>query len=86
VLASVQKPIAGAILGTPAGQPAWRDLPSWYLVARDDQAIAPALERFMAARAKSKTVELSASHAVILSRPHAVADLIERAATACAAR
>jgi hypothetical protein len=40
----------------------------------------------MAARAKSKTVELSASHAVILSRPHAVADLIERAATACAAR
>jgi len=86
VLASVQKPIAGAILGTPAGHPAWRDLPSWYLVARDDQAIAPALERFMAARAKSKTIEVSASHAVMLSRPHAVADLIERAATACAAR
>lgn len=86
VLASVQKPIAGAIIGTPAGPPAWRDLPSWYLVARDDQAIAPALERFMAARAKSRTVELSASHAVPISRPHAVADLIERAATACTAR
>lgn len=86
VLASVQKPIAGAILGTPSGHPAWRDLPSWYVVSRDDQAIAPALERFMAARAKSKTVELSASHAVLVSRPHAVADLIERVATASAAR
>jgi pimeloyl-ACP methyl ester carboxylesterase len=86
VLASVQKPIAAAILGTPGGQPAWRDLPSWYVVARDDQAIAPALERFMAARAKSRTIELSASHAVLISRSHAVADLIERAATACTAR
>lgn len=83
VLASVQKPVAGAILGTPTGQPAWRDLPSWYLVARDDQAISPALERFMAARAKSRTVELSASHAVLVSRPHAVAELVERAARSC---
>src|SRR4029079_1235704 len=49
VLAAVQKPIAGAIFGTPGGRPAWRELPSWYQVSRDEQGIAPDMPRFLAA-------------------------------------
>jgi pimeloyl-ACP methyl ester carboxylesterase len=78
-LAAVQKPISGAIFGTPAGRPAWRELPSWYQVSRDDQVIAPELQRFVAARMGARTIELSSSHASPLSHPHAIAELIERA-------
>jgi pimeloyl-ACP methyl ester carboxylesterase len=79
VLAAAQKPIAGAIFGTPSGRPAWRELPSWYQVSRDDQVIAPELQRFMAARMRARTIELSSSHASPLSHPHAIAELIEQA-------
>jgi pimeloyl-ACP methyl ester carboxylesterase len=79
VLAAAQKPIAGAILGTPAGAPAWRQLASWYQVSRDDQVISPELERFMAARMHARTVELSASHVSLISHSQAIAELIEQA-------
>jgi pimeloyl-ACP methyl ester carboxylesterase len=61
---------------------AWKTKKSWALVATDDRAIHPDLMRMMAKRAGSKTVEVKASHAVFLSQPNAVADLIEDAATA----
>jgi len=80
VLAAVQKPIAGAIFGTSGGHPAWRDVPSWYQVSRDDQVIAPELQRFVAARMGARTIELSSSHASLLSHPRAIAALIEQAA------
>jgi pimeloyl-ACP methyl ester carboxylesterase len=80
VLAAVQKPISGAIFGTPGGAPAWREVPSWYQVSQGDQVIAPELQRFVAARMGARTIELSSSHASPLSQPHAIAELIEQAA------
>jgi pimeloyl-ACP methyl ester carboxylesterase len=80
VLAAVQSPIAGAIFGAPGGHPAWRDVPSWYQVSRDDQVLSPALQRFLAARMHAHTIELSSSHASPISQPRAIAELIERAA------
>jgi pimeloyl-ACP methyl ester carboxylesterase len=62
---------------------AWRNKPSWMAVAGKDRMINPELERWYAARAKSQTVEVSgASHAVYVSHPKEVADLIESAARA----
>jgi pimeloyl-ACP methyl ester carboxylesterase len=62
---------------------AWRSKPSWMLVSKKDRAINPDLERWYATRAKSQTVEVSgASHAVYVSHPKEVADLIESAARA----
>ena len=62
--------------------PAWRSKPSWMLVAAKDRTINPDLERWYAARARSKTVEVAgASHAVYVSRPKEVAALIKEAAS-----
>jgi pimeloyl-ACP methyl ester carboxylesterase len=58
---------------------AWRDKPSWYLVATEDRMIAPAAQRAMAQRAGAVTAEVAASHAVYISQPRAVADVIRRA-------
>ncbi|WP_394824399.1 alpha/beta fold hydrolase [Pendulispora albinea] len=81
ILAATQRPIEGSALGGPfPGTPAWKTIPSWALVARADQAIPAECERFMAARAKARVVEVDASHAVLVSRPDAVADLIVQAA------
>jgi pimeloyl-ACP methyl ester carboxylesterase len=64
---------------------AWRRKPSWMLVAGSDRAISPDLERWYAKRAQSHTVEVpGASHAVYVSHPKEVADLIESAARASA--
>jgi pimeloyl-ACP methyl ester carboxylesterase len=61
--------------------PAWRSKPSWMLVATKDRTINPDLERWYATRANSHSVEVKgASHAVYVSQPKAVADLIEQAA------
>ncbi|HTA31090.1 MAG TPA: alpha/beta hydrolase [Candidatus Cybelea sp.] len=61
---------------------AWRTKPSWTLVAGSDRTISPDLERWYAKRAKSHTVEVTgASHAVYVSHPKEVADLIEEAAS-----
>ena len=62
--------------------PAWKAKPVWYLVAKDDRMIPPPAQRAMAARAKAKVVEVAGSHAVYVSRPDAVAKLIEDAAEA----
>src|SRR5713226_7190601 len=62
--------------------PAWRNKPSWMLVATKDRTINPDLERWYAERAKSHKVEVSgASHSVYVSRPKEVAALIEEAAS-----
>ena len=63
--------------------PAWREKPSWMVVAGADRIINPDLERFYAARAGSKTIQVAgASHSVFISHPEEVADVIERAARA----
>jgi pimeloyl-ACP methyl ester carboxylesterase len=71
-------------------EPAWRNKPSWYLITSDDKMIPPSAQRLMSKRAGSTVVEVKGSHAVYVSRPDAVAALIEKAArgvtTATAAR
>ena len=61
--------------------PAWKSKPSYYLVASEDRMIPPAAQRMMAGRAGSTVTETAGSHAVYVSKPEAVAALIERAAT-----
>jgi pimeloyl-ACP methyl ester carboxylesterase len=60
-------------------EPAWRFKPSWYLVATEDHMIPPPAQRAMAERAGATVAETSASHAVYVSQPEAVANLIEQA-------
>jgi pimeloyl-ACP methyl ester carboxylesterase len=84
VMYAVQQPIALAALGEVIGAPAWRRLPSWYLVAQSDEAIPPDAERHLAARMGATTVEVAASHVPMVSRPDEVAALVERAADAVA--
>ncbi|WP_433294015.1 alpha/beta hydrolase [Actinoplanes sp. CA-030573] len=82
VLAATQKPIAARCFGDLAGPAAWRTLPSWALVSTEDRMINPDLERFMAARAHSTTIEVRSSHASPASHPDKVAALIVAAARA----
>ncbi|MDO0924989.1 alpha/beta hydrolase [Streptomyces sp. TG1A-8] len=81
-LAATQRPVTAQALGEPSGTPAWKTIPSWYLVARNDHAIPATAERFMAARAHARTTEVDAPHAAQLTDPQAVTHLIEEAATA----
>ncbi len=79
LLFAVQGPTQAAALGAPVTDPAWKTKPSWYLVAGDDRAIQPDLQRTMAARIKATTVEVAASHVAMLSKPQETADLILKA-------
>ena len=84
VMAATQKPIAGAAFGASVETPAWKTIPSWYMVATQDRAINPDLERFYAKRMGATTIEVKASHVPFISRPNVVAKFIEQAATAAA--
>jgi pimeloyl-ACP methyl ester carboxylesterase len=79
-MAIAQVPISTSIFGTPIANAAWHNKPSWYAVATQDREINPDLERFMAKRAGSTTIEVKGSHAIYMSQPAAVAKLIEQAA------
>ena len=80
VLGATQKPINSAIFTTAVTAAAWKQIPSWYLVARNDRAVSPELQRLLAKRMRATTVEVSSSHLAMLSRPADVARLIEQAA------
>ena len=80
LLASAQRPLTLAAFKESSTAPAWKVLPTWYLVAADDRAIDPAAERFMAQRANAHTKEIRSSHATYLSHPTAVAKFIIEAA------
>jgi len=69
---------AGALSGTNS-EPAWRTKPSWYLVATEDRMIPPPAQRSMSERAGSTVDEVAGSHAIYVSQPAAVADLIRTA-------
>jgi pimeloyl-ACP methyl ester carboxylesterase len=73
-----------ALSGT-VTEAAWRNKPSWYLIATDDKMIPPAAQEFMSKRAGSTVAQTRGSHAVYVSQPQAVAALIEKAATAVTA-
>ncbi|MER6852653.1 alpha/beta hydrolase [Streptomyces flaveolus] len=80
VLAATQRPVTPQALGEPTGTPAWKTIPSWYLVAGDDHLIPPATERYMAHRAHAHTSEVNAPHDVLLTNPGTVTHVIEDAA------
>ena len=80
VMWAVQQPLAGSAFTDLMRVPAWKSLPSWYLVAKNDEALPPDAERQFAARMGATTVEVSASHVAMVSHPDEVAGLIERAA------
>ena len=82
IMAATQKPIQAQIFGHVFGTPAWRQIPSWFLVAAQDQAIHPDLERMFAKRMGATTREVNTSHVPFMSEPRAVVELIDEAAMA----
>jgi pimeloyl-ACP methyl ester carboxylesterase len=82
VMYAVQQPLAASTLGDVMGVPAWKALPSWFLVATEDQAIPPDGERLFARRMGATTVEISTSHVAMVSHPDDVVKLIQTAAEA----
>jgi len=80
VMYAVQQPLTVSAFNDIMGTPAWKALPSWYLVATEDQAIPPDAERQFAARMRATTIEISSSHLPMVSHPAAAADLIKTAA------
>jgi pimeloyl-ACP methyl ester carboxylesterase len=82
VMYAVQQPLAGSAYADVMGTPAWKSLPSWYLVAKDDQAIPPEAEMQFAQRMGATTVEVASSHVAMVSHSEAVVELVEQAAEA----
>jgi pimeloyl-ACP methyl ester carboxylesterase len=82
VLYAVQQPLAGSAVADVMGAPAWKTLPSWYLVAQNDETLWPDAQRQFAARMGATTVEIPSSHLPMVSHPHEVSDLIVKAADA----
>lgn len=79
-MANSQVPWGLDALNGAVTQPAWQSKPSWYLVATDDRMIPPAAQRAMSKRAGATVKEVAGSHAVYVSNPGAVAELIRKAA------
>ena len=82
ILAVSQRPLAGVSFGEPTQDPAWKTLPLWAVISPSDFVIGPAGERFMAERAGATITEIDASHAMMISQPQVVADVILTAAAA----
>jgi len=80
-MADSQVPWGVEALSGTITEPAWKTKPSWYLVATNDRMIPPPAQHFMSKRAGSTVVEADGSHAVYVSKPEAVAALIEKAAS-----
>jgi pimeloyl-ACP methyl ester carboxylesterase len=81
---ATQKPVHSSVFGASIESPAWKTIPSWYLVSRNDHALNPDLERFYAKRMGATTTEVNAGHLAYMSQPKVVARVIEQAATATA--
>jgi pimeloyl-ACP methyl ester carboxylesterase len=79
VLSAVQQPLAAAAFDEVMGVPAWQSLPSWYLVATDDEALPPDAERQFATRMGATVIEVPSGHLAMVSHPEEVAKLIESA-------
>jgi pimeloyl-ACP methyl ester carboxylesterase len=82
VMCAVQQPVAAAAFQDVMGVPAWRSLPTWYMVATADETIPPAAERQFAKRMGATTIEVPSSHVAMVSHPDEVAQLIKTAAKA----
>src|SRR5580692_4350149 len=83
-MAVSQVPISTDSFTHEVTSPAWKNKPTWYMVATADRSINPDQERMMAKRAKAKTIEVNSSHVAYMSHPKETAKLIEEAATSAA--
>jgi pimeloyl-ACP methyl ester carboxylesterase len=75
-----QRPFSQEAFESLSGEPAWKTIPSWYLVATQDHAIPPATQRFMAGRAHATVSQVKASHVPMVSKPAATMKVILAAA------
>ena len=82
VLYAVQQPLAASAFDEVMTVPAWRFVPSWYLVAQDDQALPPDAQRLFAKRMNATTIEVPSGHLAMVSHPAEVAELTETTAEA----
>jgi len=81
VMAATQKPLNKSVFTASPSEAAWKTIPSWYVVAQEDRAINPNLERFYAKRMGAKTTEIKSSHVSFISHPAEITRLIEEAAS-----
>ncbi len=76
VMAATQRPVAELAFSEPSGLPAWKNLPSWTVVATGDTAAGADVIRSMAERAGAAITEVKGSHVIMMSQPQAVSDVI----------
>src|SRR5215475_295018 len=84
VMYAVQQPLHASALEDVMGTPAWKSLPSWFLVADGDQAIPPDAERQFAARMGADTIEVASNHVAMVSHPEEALERILAAAASVA--
>ena len=82
VMFAVQQPLSWSALDDVIGVPAWKALPTWFMVVDGDQTIPPDAERLFAKRMGATTVEIASNHVAMVSHPDDVLKLIETAAQA----
>jgi pimeloyl-ACP methyl ester carboxylesterase len=82
VMYAVQQPVHTSVLQDVMSEPAWRSLPSWYLVAENDEALPPDAERQFAERMGADTIEVPSGHCAMVSHPE---ETVERIVTAASA-
>jgi pimeloyl-ACP methyl ester carboxylesterase len=82
LIGATQRPVADLAFSQPSGPPAWKDRPSWAVVATADRAAGTDVIRSMAERAGATITEIEASHVVMISQPQAVTDVILEAVAA----
>ena len=82
VMAATQKPLHGSVFEAKPTVAAWKNVPSWFIVAQQDRVINPDLERFFAKRMGAKTTEVDSSHVAFMSYSDVVVGVIEEAVDA----
>jgi pimeloyl-ACP methyl ester carboxylesterase len=82
VVGATQRPVAELAFSEASGPPAWKELPSWTVLATEDKAAGTDLVRSMAERAGAKITEVEGSHVIMISQPQAVTDVILEAVAA----
>ncbi len=82
VMFAVQQPLAVSALSDAMGVPAWKSLPTWFLIAQGDQTIPPDAQRLFAKRMGATTTEIASSHVAMVSHPEDAVKIIEMAAAA----
>ena len=80
VMYAAQQAVSMSVFDDTMGTPAWKSLPTWYLVASNDEAISPDAERMFAERMGAEKAEVPSSHVPMVSHPDAVIELVEAAA------